>query len=62
MVNVEHLSAQPSYVRLQDTEVCLVACPSDSSRQQHGGLALSMDESEDRMHSGLQNVIATGRV
>ena len=25
-------------------------------------LALSMDESEDRMHSGLQNVIATGRV
>ena len=62
MVNVKHLSAQPSYIRLQDTEVCLVAFPSDSSGQQHGGFALSMDESEDRMHSRLQDVIATGRV
>ena len=49
MVNVKHLSAQPSYIRLQDTEVCVVAFPSESSRQQHGGLALSMDESEDRI-------------
>lgn len=34
----------------------------DSSGQQRGGAALSMDESEDGMHSELQHVIPTGRV
>ena len=67
MVNVKHLSAQPSYVRLQDTEVCLVAFPSDSSKQQHGLVVshcrwMKAKIGYDRMHSGLQNVIATGRV
>ena len=38
------------------------AFPADSSGQKHGGLALSMHESEERMHSGLQHVIATGSV
>ena len=56
------LSHQPRYIGFQYAEVCVGAFPPDSSRQQRGGLALSMDESEDRMHSELQYVIATGRV
>ena len=58
------LSHQPRDVGCQDRQACCPRLPSDSSGQQHGCLALSMDEIEDRIHRGLQHVktIATGRV
>ena len=58
------LSHQPRDVGFQDCQACCPGLPPDSSGQQHGCLALSMDEIEDRIHSGLQHVktIATGRV
>jgi hypothetical protein len=56
------LSHQPRDIGFQYAQVCLAAFLPDSSGQQRGGAALSMDESEDGMHSELQHVIPTGRV
>ena len=47
------LSHQPSYISVQDSEGCMFEFSAGSSGQQHGGLALSVDEIEGRIHSGL---------